>query len=193
MDENGAIESVAWLLSMKVVPLHCSERNTCLAVWYHVCFPWPLLGQDPWPMLPPAAQRVPAVLRRCWCGGSSGQGRWADPWSGGVAPARHCTADRSLGPGGSGTAGQTHPTLLKLPALPSPQMRHKSSCASCELQHHLAPPAMASRCCAPVCHLGDKNQPKSLVSVLSCGSPSREAFLTSDILKKVMVLFDFAS
>lgn len=115
---------------------------------------------------------------------------WRQQWAGALGrpgergerpPARHCAAERSLGPGGSGTAGQTHPTLLKLPALPSPQMRHKSSRASCELQHHLAPPAMASCCCVPACHPGDKNQPKSLVSVLSCGSPSREAFLTSDI------------
>lgn len=41
--------------------------------------------------------------------------------------------------------GQTNFTPLKLPALSSLQERHKSSCASCELQHRLAPPAMAPR------------------------------------------------
>ena len=40
-------------------------------------------------------------------------------------------------------AGRTHLALLELLALPSLQGRHKYSCTSCELQHRLAPPAMA--------------------------------------------------
>lgn len=47
MDENGAIESVTWLRSVKLVPLHHSVNRKF--VWQqdiHMWFPWPLMGWE---------------------------------------------------------------------------------------------------------------------------------------------------
>lgn len=67
-------------------------------------------------------------------------------------------------------------TLLKLPALPSlheEDANLPTKAVSFRVALHHQP--WYDACCAQICHLGDEKKPESLISVLYCGSPSREA------------------
>lgn len=104
----------------------------------------------PTPRTPPADQRFPQQSGGCgrcwrsWRGDGGGQGKLGRPGGERGGCPLHIervprTALEVV------MTGQTNLTLLKLPAPSSLQERHKSSCASCELQHRLAPPAVAPR------------------------------------------------